>query len=1095
MQGLDAPCEFCTNNKLLDKNGKPNKPYVWEFQNTITKQWYQCSDQAIKWTDGRFVRLEIATDITDRKKAELIIHNQNQEYEALNEELRITNKELYIGKNQIKKINSQLIATINALPDLMFETDSKGRIINYHAPQPNILYTTPEIFIGKKIEEVLPPDSAKICNNAITQAIKNGKHTGAVYSLQLPQGLYWFELSIAAKGENKSVIMLIRDITERKKAEQALKTSEEKYKNIFETAPVGIATFDINGDVLNANKSLLKILGSPSIEASRKINILKSNSIENSSFSQDFRNCVANKQAIKNENIYTTFWGKEIYVHYYLTPILDNHNNIQCVQCIFEDFTKRKEMENTLRKQNKQLVVAKEKYRLLTETMKDVVVKISTTGELLYISPSVEQFGGYLPNEEIGQHISRYFADKTDLQNALNLITEVIETPKSGSFEFIFQPKNKAPFSVEHTYIPLIKDNKVYAIQMVLRDITERKKAEQALIESDERFRTVADFAYDWEYWISPQNEFIYISPSCERITGYSLSEFKQNPELLISIIHPDDVDNWKNHKHNASGKAEIETIEFRIITKNGEERWIGHVCQTVLKNGINIGIRGSNRDITERKKIEEALQKSEDRLSKTLIAANDGMWDWNLITNEVYFDPRYYEMAGYAVDEFPYELEEFQKRIQPDDIENVMLCEQQHIEGKVARFNVEFRFKKKDNSWLWVLGRGKIVERDKDNKPTRFIGTHIDITERKEVEQSLRESEKDLKAIFENKGTATGIFGKDRIIKTCNTRFVELSGYSKQEVEGKMLWTELIAKEDLKRLHEYDLQRTKNIGNPPLQYECQIIKKNGEQLYCTLNIGMNGDDRIVSLTDINDRKKAEQALKESNKTKDKFFSIIAHDLKSPFNSMLGFARILENDLDKYDTEQRKQFISIIHKGLKDTFNLLENLLYWSRSQRGVITFNPETINLYILLQNTSELLMLSAKNKSIKIKNKIPEHISVEADQAMLSIIIRNLISNAIKFTPDGGEIIITAQQTKANSKFVEISVKDTGVGISNEIQPMLFDIGENTSTKGTKDETGTGLGLILCKEFIEKHSGEIWVESEIGKGSSFSFTIPIVN
>ncbi|OQX81247.1 MAG: hypothetical protein B6D64_02210 [Bacteroidetes bacterium 4484_276] len=270
-------------------------------------------------------------------------------------------------------------------------------------------------------------------------------------------------------------------------------------------------------------------------------------------------------------------------------------------------------------------------------------------------------------------------------------------------------------------------------------DITERKKAEEALIASKEKFHTVADFAYDWEYWISPQDEFIYISPSCERITGYKPNEFKQNPGLLTSIVHPDDVDNWKNHKHHAFNKAEIESIEFRIIKKSGEECWIGHVCQTVYNdNGDNIGIRGSNRNITDSKKTEEALKVSEDRLSKTLMAANDGMWDWDLTTNKVYFDPRYYEMAGYAIDGFPHEFDEFQKRVHPDDFENVLSQAQQHIEGKIARFRVEFRFKKKSGDWLWVLGRGLIVEHDVNNRPLRFIGTHTDITERKKAEEEI---------------------------------------------------------------------------------------------------------------------------------------------------------------------------------------------------------------------------------------------------------------------------------------------------------------------------------------------------------------------
>ncbi len=164
-------------------------------------------------------------------------------------------------------------------------------------------------------------------------------------------------------------------------------------------------------------------------------------------------------------------------------------------------------------------------------------------------------------------------------------------------------------------------------------------------------------------------------------------------------------------------------------------------------------------------------------------------------------------------------------------------------------------------------------------------------------------------------------------------------------------------------------------------------------------------------------------------------------------------------------------------------------MLLWSRTQKGNIDFNPEKINLFLTINETCELLKQSAENKLIKIINEVPENVFVEADNNMLSTIFRNLISNAIKFTYKNGNIILEAQK---NHQFIEITIKDSGIGISKEIQLKLFDISENISTEGTGNETGTGLGLILCKEFVEKHGGKIRVESEIGKGSSFIFTIP---
>ncbi|OQX99689.1 MAG: hypothetical protein B6I20_09720 [Bacteroidetes bacterium 4572_117] len=250
---------------------------------------------------------------------------------------------------------------------------------------------------------------------------------------------------------------------------------------------------------------------------------------------------------------------------------------------------------------------------------------------------------------------------------------------------------------------------------------------------------------------------------------------------------------------------------------------------------------------------------------------------------------------------------------------------------------------------------------------------------------------------------------------------------------------------------------------------------------------------------DITERKKMELELKESakelrasNKTKDKFFSIIAHDLKSPFNSILGFAELLSENFDNFDKDEQKKFIDIMNVSIQNTYKLLDNLLLWSRAQQGNIKFMPENLNLYLLCTGTIQFLAQSAESKSINIINKIHENTHIDADKDMLSTIMRNLISNAIKFTPKEGTVEIGVE-TRRGVSLHEIYVKDSGVGISKKILPKLFDIGEHTSTKGTESEKGTGLGLILCKEFIEKHGGKIWVESDIGKGSKFIFTLPV--
>ncbi|MFA7419149.1 MAG: ATP-binding protein [Melioribacteraceae bacterium] len=230
--------------------------------------------------------------------------------------------------------------------------------------------------------------------------------------------------------------------------------------------------------------------------------------------------------------------------------------------------------------------------------------------------------------------------------------------------------------------------------------------------------------------------------------------------------------------------------------------------------------------------------------------------------------------------------------------------------------------------------------------------------------------------------------------------------------------------------------------------------------------------------------------LKEANQSKDKFFSIIAHDLKSPFQGLLGYSQILSTEYDTLSEEEKKLFISSIDELSISAYKLLENLLEWSRLQTGKMAFNPEQLNLLIELYPTLSLVKQTAWNKEIELTYSIDNSIFVQADKNMLSTIVRNLISNSIKFTKPGGLINVTS---KVVDNFVELSISDTGVGMSKNDLEKLFKLDKTISTKGTANEEGTGLGLLLCKEMINQHKGKIWVESELGKGTTFFFTLPI--
>ena len=236
--------------------------------------------------------------------------------------------------------------------------------------------------------------------------------------------------------------------------------------------------------------------------------------------------------------------------------------------------------------------------------------------------------------------------------------------------------------------------------------------------------------------------------------------------------------------------------------------------------------------------------------------------------------------------------------------------------------------------------------------------------------------------------------------------------------------------------------------------------------------------------------------LEENNAAKDKFLAIISHDLINPFNILIGFSDLLVESFDNgEDIDEQKSYARNIHQNINKTYNLLENLLLWARSQKDILEFNLVDENLYLLTEEVIDVFKLSADKKSINIINRVNKRTSVRADRNMLLTILRNLISNAIKFTPKDGKVIINAHTIPESGQkgYVKISVKDSGRGMSPEMKAKLFNISKSISTKGTENEEGTGLGLILSKEFIDKHKGTITIDSEPGKGSTFVVALPV--
>jgi PAS domain S-box-containing protein len=284
------------------------------------------------------------------------------------------------------------------------------------------------------------------------------------------------------------------------------------------------------------------------------------------------------------------------------------------------------------------------------------------------------------------------------------------------------------------------------------------------------------------------------------------------------------------------------------------------------------------------------------------------------------------------------------------------------------------------------------------------------------------------------------------------------------------------------------DITRLKNIekelreNSEDLQHTNQLLEERQEEI-------QQQSEELAAQTE--NLRQANIELERLNKTKDKFFSIIAHDLKNPFHAIIGFSELLRKDFHHMDDDQKIGLLELINISSESAFSLLENLLQWARTQTDKIKFSPENIDIHNIVESTIDLHRISAEKKKIEIKSHVKENYLAFADRNMVTTVIRNLVSNAIKFTESKGKIEISCNR---NEKYIEVTISDNGIGINKENLDSLFRIDSYYSTSGTLGETGTGLGLIICKEFVEKNGGTIKVVSDEGKGSAFTFTLPAV-
>lgn len=502
----------------------------------------------------------------------------------------------------------------------------------------------------------------------------------------------------------------------------------------------------------------------------------------------------------------------------------------------------------------------------------------------------------------------------------------------------------------------------------------------------------------------------------------------------------------------------------------------------------------------------EDALHRERERFfARILETTPDVVFIFDVTEGRyVYFSRQSTTVFGYSSDDREImDVDQPHRIVHPEDRERVVHARTRDLdswrEGEVRE--LKYRIRHASGEWKWVSDRSVLFSRTADGGPRQILGLLADITDHVAVQDALGTSERKFRTVFTQSPIGMTLLEPATFqILEANRSFCTMLDFEEKEILQYTLGN-LTLPEDLPIILD-TRHRLLEAGETDFLIEPRLVQRDGRVLLTRIRpihiSSAAGSDPLVLavVEDITERRRNSEQLRESaraleelNANKDQFFSIISHDLRSPFSTLIGYADFLVQEFDSFDKEEMRPILTSMHRSARTIFDLLENLLFWARLQQGKMSYQPIQVNLAEFVQKIVNTLRGTAIRKDIGLQVLIAPDLHVMADINMLQSIFLNLIGNALKFTPTHGQVRVEAFRHKGE---IYVRVVDTGVGMKAEDVERLFTIGSTFSRSGTAGETGTGLGLILCQEMIRKNHGSISVQSQPGKGSIFEFSLP---
>ena len=755
----------------------------------------------------------------------------------------------------------------------------------------------------------------------------------------------------------------------------------------------------------------------------------------------------------------------------------------------FIDITARKQAEEALKE-------SENRYRAIFNSPLQIVYINDLQGRFLEANDCTLKMMWY-PQEEVRKLTYQEIVYPEDLPRAFEYLAQVAASGIMPPVEIRVVAKSGELVWIETSAIPLEQDGEVYAVMGFAQDITERKRAEEVLRESEERYRGLFENSIEGVFTADITNHFTSVNKALEEITGYSQEEFSgMNYREFVSPEVAEVL--FQQYTRLFKTGEPIRNLVYDLVRKNGERRWVEGYVNLIKKENEVAGFQGTIRDITERKRTEEKLAKA----AAIIDAMVDGITITDMQGRMVNINRAATVQTGYeekdVIGKTPTELFIVGKD-QPKFYENLEAM----LSGKPIE-DTEYLLRRKDGTELPVSINLSVL-RDSEGNPDKIVAVHRDITESKRAEEALGESEERFRGLFEN--SIEGVFTADLAthFTSVNMAMEEISGCSQEELIG-MSYRKLTSPEATEFIFE-QYNKLFRTGVPLRNLAYELIRKNGERrlLEGFVNVIRKGN-KIVgfqgTIRDITEHKRAEEErealykdlketarkLEHSNKELQDFAYIASHDLREPLRKISSFGTLLQDSLEgKLDEDQQENFEFMI-EGAKRMQTMIDDLLTYSRLTTRAKP--PERVDLNEVMKDLRSLELATRLDETKGIIH-VPEPLpSIQGDPSQMHQLLQNLIGNGLKFHQEGIPPEITVRAHEIENDMVRMEVQDNGIGIDEKYYEQIFTMFKRLNSRAHYE--GTGIGLAVCKKIVNRHGGEIGVESTPGEGTTFWFMLP---